>query len=159
MQQQTALNPLSPQEIQWMVKNGDHRNIGELRRLHRRGVDVRADSPAYQAQEPTTTIKSNAPAQPKPAASTQSLAPAPLTDHQAQVLKNVMGHRQWLMAQQPGSPAPAAQSPQQKASKHEFMTQAKRISVEQSIPLSKAMGELARRDPALHQRFLQEVNA
>ncbi|MDZ7759934.1 MAG: hypothetical protein U5L00_06725 [Desulfovermiculus sp.] len=66
-------------------------------------------------------------------------------------------HRQWLQGQQPGEPAPAAQTPGQKASEHEFMAQAKRLSAERSIPLSKAMGELSQRDPALHQRFLRDI--
>lgn len=183
-----------------MVANGDHRDIGEIRNLHRKGVDVRANSPAYNKQEST------APARSSPAVSADSSS-SPLTEHQAQVLKNVLGdqasgqaqdskakpqdgngfmaqvrsyeqehsckrsealaavaennpelHMAWLESQQQSAgPAPKAEAPDQKPEQHEFMTQAKRFSAAQNMPLSQAMGEIAKRDPALHQRFVQEV--
>ncbi len=66
-------------------------------------------------------------------------------------------HMAWLQAQQTSGPAPKTETSGQKAEQHDFMAEARRISAGQSMPLSKAMAEVARRDPALHQRFLQDV--
>ncbi|MFP4429389.1 MAG: hypothetical protein ACLFPB_08735 [Desulfovermiculus sp.] len=200
---QADVKQLSPHEIRWMVENGDHRDIGEIRRLNRQGVDVRADSPAFATKEPATPTP--APAKPTPAASNRSSGPAPLSEHQAKVLKSVMGqqsgprpqaqaqaqgggdfeaqvnahqeqhgckrsesiqavadsnpelHRQWLIAQQPGDPAPAAQTPGKKASEHQFWAEARQYATLHGVSMSKALSELARQKPDLHKQFLRDV--
>ncbi|MDZ7760838.1 MAG: hypothetical protein U5L00_11350 [Desulfovermiculus sp.] len=198
MQQQTV-KPLTQDEIWHMKKNGDTRGPNMMRKMVAQGIDPRADSPAF-AKQATSTTTTPAPTPAQPAAS-QSSGPAPLSDHQTQVMRNIFGgqaqapaqpqgggdfeaqvnahqeqhgcrrsesigaiaaeqpqlYEAWLQSQQPSGAAPAAQTPGQKASEHEFMAQAKRLSAERSIPLSKAMGELSQRDPALHQRFLRDI--
>ena len=132
-----------------MRANGDKRDIGEIRSLHRQGVDVRASSPAYNGQEPTTTIKSNAPAEPKPATSAQSSGSGSLTEHQKAVLQSVMGNQGGNQAQI------SAPRPQTNPQGGDFMTMVDAHQKANGCKRSESIGAVAEDNPELHRQWLQ----